>query len=129
MTRPFSEDLRERAVALAEAGQTIRAIGGALRISPSCVSKWRKLKRETGGLKSGKIGGHKRRVLSGKWAVWLRRRVGSGRRFTLRGLAAELAAQGVKTDSRAVWVFLHAEGLSFKKKRAGDGTRPPRRRA
>ena len=125
MTRPYSEDLRERALMMAEAGQTIRAIGAALQISPSCVSKWRKLKRDTGALKPGKIGGHKRRVLSGKWAAWLRRRVLSGRRRTLRGLAAELAARGVKTESRAIWVFLHAEGLSFKKNmRAAEQNRP-----
>jgi hypothetical protein len=36
----------------------------------------------------------------------------------LRGLTAELAARGVKTDRRAVWVFLRAEGLSFKKRMA-----------
>jgi putative transposase len=129
MTRPYSEDLRERALALADAGQTIRAIGATLRISASCVSKWRKLRRETGELRPGKIGGHRKPILSGKRAEWLRRRVLSGRRCTLRGLAAELAARGVKTDSRAIWVFLRAEGLSFKKKRAGGGAKPPRHRA
>ena len=35
--------------------------------------------------------------------------------FTTRGLTAELAARGIKTDRRAVWVFVRAEGLSFKK--------------
>lgn len=39
MTQPYSEDLRERARARAEAGTTIRMIGRALAISPSCVSK------------------------------------------------------------------------------------------
>ncbi len=48
--RPYSEDLRERAVQRAEAGETIRSIAAALRISPSCVSKWRKRQRETGAL-------------------------------------------------------------------------------
>ena len=48
--RPYSEDLRERAVQRAEAGETIREIAAALRISPSCVSKWRKRQRETGSL-------------------------------------------------------------------------------
>ena len=48
MTRPYSEDLRERAVARYEAGETTRSIAAALRISPSCVSKWSKRKRETG---------------------------------------------------------------------------------
>ena len=75
MTRPYSEDLRERAVLLAERGATIRAIGDALKISPSCVSKWKKLQRETGSLKHGKIGGHKRPVLSGATASWLRERL------------------------------------------------------
>ena len=30
-------------------------------------------------------------------------------------LTAELAEQGIKSNARAVWVFVHAEGLSFKK--------------
>src|SRR3954452_15589299 len=77
MTRPYSEDLRERALLMAGRGQTIRAIGAALAISPSCVSKWRKLERETGALKPGQIGGHKKRVLSGGTADWLRERIRS----------------------------------------------------
>lgn len=118
MTRPYSEDLRERAVARFEAGETTRAIAAALRISPSCVSKWMKLKRATGSLAPGKVGGHKKRTLSGEPAAWLRERCRSGP-FTTRGLTAELAARGIKTDRRAVWVFLHAEGLSFKNVVAG----------
>src|SRR3954470_15834575 len=114
MTRPYSEDLRERAVARFEAGETTRSIAVALRISPSCVSKWIKRKRETGSLAPGKIGGHKKPSLSGEPAEWLRERCRSGP-FTTRGLAAELLARGIKTDRRAVWVFLRAEGLSFKK--------------
>ena len=117
MTRPYSEDLRERAVARFEAGETTRSIAVALRISPSCVSKWVKRKRETGSLAPGQIGGHKKPTLSGEPAEWLRERCRSGP-FTTRGLAAELLARGIKSDRRAVWVFLRAEGLSFKKNRA-----------
>jgi transposase len=120
MTRPYSEDLRERALLMAGRGQTIRAIGAALAISPSCVSKWRKLERETGALKPGQIGGHKKRVLSGETADWRRERIRSGP-FTLRRLADELAQRGIKTHPKAVWVFVHAEGLSFKKNRRGGG--------
>jgi putative transposase len=47
-----------------------------------------------------------------------------GRDFTLRGLVAELAARGLKVDYRTVWNFVHAEGLSFKKKRAAKRARP-----
>jgi len=121
MARPYSEDLRERALRRAEAGETIRAIAAALQISPSCVSKWRKLQRETGSLAPGRIGGRKPRILSAERADWLRERVRSGP-FTLRGLTAELAERGIRTDPRAVWTFLRAEGLSFKKNRAAGRT-------
>ncbi|MCA6227496.1 MAG: IS630 family transposase [Phenylobacterium sp.] len=114
MAAPYSMDLRERALARKAAGETNREIAAGLHISPSCVSKWTKRERETGSVAPAQMGGHKPRTLSGDTADWLRARIGSGR-FTLRGLAAELAERGIKTDPRAVWVFLHAEGLSFKK--------------
>jgi putative transposase len=114
MTQPYSEDIRDRALARADAGETVRSIAEALQISPSCVSKWKKLRRETVSLSPGKMNGHEKRVLSGSKADWLRERVRS-RPFTLRQLTQELAARGIKTDVRAVWVFVHAEGPSFKK--------------
>jgi len=122
MTRPYSEDIRERALVRADAGETVRSIAEELQISPSCVTKWKNLRRETGGISPGKIGGHKKRVLSGANADWLRKRIRSGP-FTLRKLTSELAARGVKTDVRAVWTFVHAEGLSFKKKRSSRPNR------
>lgn len=114
MTRPYSEDLRERAVARFAAGETIRSIGEALGIDPSCVPKWVKRKRETGSIAPAPIGGRKPRALSGDIALWLRERVQSGP-FTTRGLTTELAERGIKTDRRAVWTFVREQGLSFKK--------------
>jgi len=127
MTRPYSEDIRERALARADAGETVRSIAEALQISPSCVTKWKNLRRDTGGLSPGKIGGHKKRVLSDANADWLRKRIRSGP-FTLRKLTQELAERGIKTDVRAVWTFVHTERLSFKKNDPSHRTRPPRRR-
>ena len=117
MAKPYSIDLRERAVALAEAFMTIREIGELLSIEASCVPKWRALKARTGSLAPGRGGGGKRRTLSGATAEWLRQRMGRAA-FTLRGLVRELAEQGVKAGSRQVWVFAHDEKLSFKKNRA-----------
>ncbi|HEX7692863.1 MAG TPA: IS630 family transposase [Sphingomonas sp.] len=114
MTRPYSEDLRERALARSDGGEADRSIAEALQIAPSCLSKWRKLRRDTGGLKPGKMNGHKKRTLSGETAQWLRERTQAAP-FTTRQLTAELVARGIKTDRRAVWTFLHSEGLSFKK--------------
>ena len=79
-------------------------------------------------MRPGKIGGHKKPVLSGVNADWLRKRIRSGP-FTLRKLTQELAARGIKTDVRAVWTFVHAEGLSFKKNAPAGRTGPPRYRA
>jgi putative transposase len=120
MTAPYSMDLRERALARKAAGETHRQIAAALQISPSCVSKWTCRERETGSVAPAQVGGYKPRTLSGEVAEWLRRRVRAGP-FTLRGLTAELAGRGVKTQPRAVWVFVHDEDLSFKKNPAARG--------
>jgi len=98
--RPYSEDLRGLAVQRAEAGETTRSISAALQVSPSCVSKWRKRLRETGVLTPGQMGGHKPRTLSSECANWLRARIAAGP-STTRGLAAELAARGIKSARRA----------------------------
>ena len=124
MARPYPIELRERAIARVKRGQTIRQVSEALIIAPSAVSKWTKRLRETGSLKPGKMGGHRPRTLAGETAAWLRLRIGSGEPFTLRGLTAELALRGVKTAPRAVWVFVHEEGLSFKKNRAAQRAKP-----
>src|ERR1700735_504393 len=97
MTRPYSEDLRERALALSDSGQTDRSIAEALLIAPSCLSKWRKLRRETGALKPGKMNGHKKPTLSGPIADWLRERLGSAP-FTTRELVTALKARGGQAD-------------------------------
>jgi transposase len=49
---------------------------------------------------------------------WLIARTADDHPFTLRGLQAEPALRGVKVNYRTVWALVHAEGLSFKKKRA-----------
>ena len=104
MTRPYSNDLRERALARVEKGETIRSVATALQVSPSCVSKWGALKRRTGHVAPGKIGGHRKPTLSGDKADWLRARMRASA-FTMRGLVAELGERGVKVHARAVWVL------------------------
>lgn len=128
MTRPYSMDLRDRAVARVLAGESVRSVALTLCISPSSVVRWSQRYRVTGSALPGKIGGHKPRVLSGANRDWLLER--ASRDFTLRGLVAELAERGVRVDYRSVWRFIHAEGLSFKKKRtAGRAASPKDRKA
>jgi putative transposase len=61
------------------------------------LSNWRKLRRETGALKPGKMNGHKKRMPSGDTAQWLRART-EPVPFTTRQLTAELVARGIKTE-------------------------------
>jgi len=117
MPKPYSMDLRERAMARVAAGEPIRVVAAALRISPSCVSKWSGRLHATGSAAPAQIGGYKPRAISGEQATWLKERV-QGNDFTLRGLVAELAERGLSVDYRTVWSFVHEEDLSFKKKRA-----------
>ena len=116
MSRALSMDLRERAVARVLAGESVRSVAVALSVSASSVVRWSQRYRATGSAAPGQIGGHKPRVLSGANRDWLLARMASGD-FTLRGLVTELAERGVRVDYRSVWRFVHAEGLSFKKKR------------
>jgi len=115
MTRPYSMDLRERAVARVLAGESVRSVAATLSISASSVVRWSQRYRRTGSAAPGKIGGHLRPVLD-RHRDWLLERAKSD--FTLRGMVAELADRGVKVDYVQVWRFVHAEGLSFKKKRS-----------
>ncbi|MCJ2188569.1 IS630 family transposase [Novosphingobium beihaiensis] len=113
MTRPYSMDLRDRAIARVEAGESVRTVASALSISAATVVRWSQRHRQTGSPAPGKVGGHKPRLLTGALRDWLLDRTKTD--FTLRGLVAELAERGVKVDYVQVWRFAHAEGLSFKK--------------
>ena len=129
MTKPLSMDIRDRAMARLDAGETVRRVAEALSVAPSSVVKWSQRRRATGSAAPGKIGGHVPRKSchwsaigpsdngDGEQADWLRARMAEGG-FTLRGLVAELAERGLKVDYRTMWAFAHAEGLSFKKNRA-----------
>jgi putative transposase len=117
MTKPLSMDIRERAMARRDAGETVRAVAEALSVAPSSVVKWGQRRRARGSAAPGKIGGHVPPKIRGGQAEWLRARMAESA-FTLRGLVAELAERGLKVDYRTMWAFAHAEGLSFKKNRA-----------
>lgn len=116
MTRPYSMDLRDRAISRILAGESVRSVASALSISAATVVRWSQRNRASGTTAPGKVGGHKPRLLVGELRNWLLDRTKSD--FTLRGLVAELAERGVKVDYVQVWRFVHAEGLSFKKKRS-----------
>ena len=128
MAKPYSMDLRERVVAAVEAeGLSRHEAASRFGIGVSTAINWVRRFRETGSVAPGQMGGHKPKAIRDAHEAWLRGRI-QGQDFTLRGLVAELAARGLKVDYRAVWNFVHAEKLSFKKKRRGQRARSSRHR-
>jgi transposase len=127
MGRPYSEDLRKRVVAAVETGGlSCNRAAKQFGVAVSTAIGWVRLQRDTGSVAPGKMGGHRPKMISGEHRVWVLERI--KRDFTLRGLVAEFAERGLKVDYRSVWEFVHAEKLSFKKKRGGWRTRSSRRR-
>jgi transposase len=129
MGKPYSMDLRERAVAsVVKGGLSCHQAAKQFRLGVNPVITWVRRLRQTGSVAPGQMGGHRQKTLSGEHRTWLLHRIKDGD-FTLRGLVAELGERGLKVDYRSVWEFVHAEKLSFKKKRGGWRTRSPGRRA
>jgi transposase len=128
MGKPYSVDLRRRVVAAIEAGMSRNQAAKQFGVAISTAIGWMQRVEQTGSVAPGQMGGHKPKAISGEHAVWLSQRVRSGD-FTLRGLVTELGERGLKVDYRSVWEFVHAEKLSFKKKRGGWRTGSARRGA
>jgi putative transposase len=113
----FENDLRERVVGVVERGElSCRQAARHYDVGISTAIRWVRRLRRTGSVSPDKIGGYRPKKLIGSWRLWLLERCRGGD-FTLRGLVAELAEQGLKVDYRVVWAFVHAEQLSHKKRR------------
>jgi len=124
MAKPYSMDLRERVVARVAAGETVRAVAAAFDVSVSAVVKWSQRYRATGSAAPAKFGGWRRPILE-PHGDFVRARLAEQPDLALRRLQQELAERGVKVSYGALWSFVHALGLSFKKNRARRRARPP----
>ena len=122
MTKPYSLDLRERVVAAVEEdGLSRNQAAARFGVAVSTAIHWVRRHRETGSVAPSKIGGYKLKTLRGEHADWLIARCRE-KDFTISQLVEELLiARGLKVDRHTVWDFLHAEGLSFKKKPVRQG--------
>ena len=126
MARPYSMDLRERAVRVVEVeGLSCRASAARYGLAVSTVIKWMRRVRQTGSARPGRMGGHKPKKIAGVHRVWLLARCHE-RDFTLRGLVAELGERGLKVDYRSVWEFVHGEALTYKKRHWSPASAPAR---
>lgn len=128
MVKPYSDDLRERVVLFVLSGETVRRAAEVFRVSVASAVKWTQRYRATGSAAAKAMGGRRHDVMASERDYALAR-LAEQPSLALRALQAELAARGLKVSYGAVWHFVHAEGLSFKKKPAGRGGSPSRGRA
>lgn len=117
MGRPYSTDLRKPLVrAVVKGGLSCHQAAAQFGVAVSTAINWVRRFRETGSVEPDQVGGYRPKKISGVHRDWLVRRCRTGD-FTLRGLVAELAERGLKVDYKTVWEFVHAEKLSYKKRR------------
>jgi putative transposase len=110
-------DLRERIVwAVEREGLSRRQAADRFGIGIKTAIEWVRRFRETGSVAAKPMGGCRPKKIIGEHREWLLQRC-LLRDFTLRGLVGELAERGLQVDYRTVWAFVHAEKLSFKKRR------------
>jgi len=127
MTRPYSLDLRERAVALVQTGQSRRQVAKLFQVGESSVIRWCARQRASGSCAAKPMGGHRRPILLSE-RDWLLARLSLAPDLTVRALLKELSDRGVKVSYGALWAFLAGEGLTFKKNPARRRARASRRR-
>jgi len=117
MSRPYSEDLRARAVSAVEGGLSCRRSAAMFSVGVSSVIRWCQRKRETGEVAAKPMGGKvKPKLLVHR--DWLLARVKAEPSLSLEELRAELAGRGSKVAVSTIWLFLEREKQSFKKNSA-----------
>jgi putative transposase len=115
MPKPYSMDLRQRAMARLAAGETTYEAADALSVAVSSVIKWAGRARKYGSPAPAKMGGYRRRVISGTYREMVLEAVAKKPHVTLRELATLLATAGLQVHPASVSRFLKHEGKSFKK--------------
>ncbi len=114
LTKPYSNDLRERAVAAVVSGSSVRKVAKRFGVATSSVVKWSQRYRASGSVAPGKMGGHRPFVLE-PHRDFIMEQVQRTSHLTLSRLQDMLKERGVAVSHDTVWRFLKREGLSFKK--------------
>ena len=117
MGKPYSDDLRERAVLALEAGYTRVEVAELYGLSLSSVGRYIRRKRESDSVSPEKFGGYKHSSLE-PHADLVRRLVAERPDSTLAELQARLGKERVRVSQTAIFRFLRHLKLTFKKKPA-----------
>ena len=116
--KPYSQDMRDLFCRLLDRGMAARAAARHVEVSESVGVKWAQRWRATGDLKPGKVGGHRRPLLEPE-REWLLALIAQEKDLTLHAILARLKEErGVEVSCDALWRYLRACGITYKKRRS-----------
>lgn len=129
MTKPYSEDLRIRAVEAVANGMSRRQAAKLFKLGASSVIRWTDQHDQTGTVSAKPMGGSRRTSIAGADREWLLDLIAAQPDLTLEELRTELARQrGLSVGHGTIWRFCDREKLTFKKKPARHSAGQTRRR-
>lgn len=118
MTRPLSNDLRERVIEAVDGGLSRRAAADRFGVAVSSAIKWCRRWRETGSLGPQAQGGDKRSHRIEAHGEAILTLVEKRPDITLAEIADHLAQDhGLRVAQSTVWRFLRRHRMTFKKNR------------
>ena len=128
MTKPLSNDLRERLITAVDGGMSCRAAAGRFGVVPSTAITWVRRWRETGTLEPRPQGGDQRSDRIEAFAEDILGLIAADIDITLAEIAAHLQQhRGERFAPSTVWRFLDRRDITYKKNRARQRTGASRR--
>jgi len=124
MTKPYSEDLRIRAVEAVAEGMSRRRAAKLFKVGASSVIRWAERQERIGTVAAKPMGGNRGTSIEGADREWLLELIAAQPDVTLEEMRAELAKQRQLSVSHgSIWRFCDREKLSLKKKSARRAAR------
>ena len=116
MPRPYSTDLRERAVEAVESGGSRREIAEIFKVGVSSVIRWCQRWSETGSAAPKRSGGSVSPLE--EHSDWILALIAKQPDLTLEEILAVMAKQGIPGSRSALQRFFDRHNVSFKKRMA-----------
>jgi transposase len=126
MAKPYSNDLRVRAIAIVEGGASRHEVAALLEVSPSSVINWLRRWSDDGSSAAKPSGGSVSPLE--KHAGWLLALIAEHPDLTLDEAVTAMCRRRIVGSRSALSRFFIRHDITFKKKPAGRGAGQTRRR-
>ena len=129
MARGYSNDLRERVVAIVQDGESAREAARLLNLGASTAIRWIERWTKTGSVAAKPGTGHARSPLK-RHEQWLLALVAEKPDLTLHEIRARLRSEKkMKSAISSIWAFYDRHNITFKKNSTCRRAGPSRRRS